>query len=116
MKNRHVSCNPLILIDDGRVQKLAQLVTPTRARLYFSFFIACVLCAFSISNVAFAATGASRQALTTSVLRVCADPANLPFSSEDGSGLENRIIELLYCIICCVELKVKLLEKRQILI
>lgn len=42
-----------------------------------------------------AATGPSRQALTTSVLRVCADPANLPFSSKDGSGVENRIIELL---------------------
>ncbi|MFD1696055.1 substrate-binding domain-containing protein [Roseibium aestuarii] len=27
--------------------------------------------------------------------RVCADPANLPLSSEDGSGFENRIAELL---------------------
>ncbi|MDQ6882062.1 MAG: quinoprotein dehydrogenase-associated putative ABC transporter substrate-binding protein [Pseudomonadota bacterium] len=28
-------------------------------------------------------------------LRVCADPDNLPFSNEDGSGFENRIASLL---------------------
>lgn len=28
-------------------------------------------------------------------LRVCADPNNLPFSKEDGSGFENRIVELV---------------------
>lgn len=28
-------------------------------------------------------------------LRVCADPNNLPFSRQDGSGFENRIIELV---------------------
>lgn len=28
-------------------------------------------------------------------LRVCADPNNLPFSSRDGSGFENRLAELL---------------------
>lgn len=27
-------------------------------------------------------------------LRVCADPSNLPFSSKDGSGFENKIAEL----------------------
>lgn len=48
-----------------------------------------------VNNVSFAATGVSRQALTTSILRVCADPANLPFSSKDGAGLENRIIALV---------------------
>jgi len=37
------------------------------------------------------------QAQTTEprVLRVCADPNNLPFSHADGSGLENRIVEIL---------------------
>jgi len=29
------------------------------------------------------------------VLRVCADPSNLPFSNENGEGLENKIVELL---------------------
>jgi len=28
-------------------------------------------------------------------LRVCADPNNLPYSHRDGSGFENRIVELL---------------------
>ncbi len=30
-----------------------------------------------------------------SVLRVCADPANLPFSSEDRDGFENEIADLI---------------------
>ena len=29
------------------------------------------------------------------VLRVCADPNNLPFSNEKGEGFENKIVELL---------------------
>jgi quinoprotein dehydrogenase-associated probable ABC transporter substrate-binding protein len=29
------------------------------------------------------------------VLRVCSDPANLPFSNEQGEGFENKIAELL---------------------
>ena len=29
------------------------------------------------------------------VLRVCADPSNLPFSNEKGEGFENKIAELL---------------------
>ena len=32
---------------------------------------------------------------STSALRVCSDPAALPMSSEDGTGFENRIAELL---------------------
>ena len=28
-------------------------------------------------------------------LRVCADPNNRPFSAEDGSGMENKITELI---------------------
>lgn len=33
--------------------------------------------------------------VSTSALRVCADPANYPMSAEDGSGYENRLAELL---------------------
>ena len=40
-----------------------------------------------------AATG--RQALATNRLRVCADPANLPYSNEAREGFENRIVELV---------------------
>ena len=35
----------------------------------------------------------TRQALTTSILRVCADPSNLPFSNDKLEGFENKIIE-----------------------
>ena len=33
--------------------------------------------------------------VTRDTLRVCADPANLPFSNEAGQGFENKIAELL---------------------
>lgn len=65
-----------------------------RAFALLVFVLTSVLTSYVITGVATAATP-SRQALTTSVLRVCADPANLPFSAKDGTGLENRIIELI---------------------
>jgi quinoprotein dehydrogenase-associated probable ABC transporter substrate-binding protein len=43
--------------------------------------------------------GASAQQLpdlvTPETLRVCADPANLPFSSQNGEGFESRIAEIV---------------------
>jgi len=41
------------------------------------------------------AATAGRQALTTSFLKVCADPANLPFSNEALEGLENKVIDIV---------------------
>ena len=41
------------------------------------------------------ATADTTYAEDRTALRVCADPANLPFSSRDGSGFENKIAELL---------------------
>lgn len=35
------------------------------------------------------------EAVTPDVLRVCADPANLPFSNRRGGGFENKIAELV---------------------
>ena len=35
------------------------------------------------------------EAVDRSSLRVCADPANLPFSNQAGEGFENKIAELL---------------------
>jgi len=54
----------------------------------------CALLASAPALTASAATS-DRQALTTSHLKVCADPANLPFSNEALEGLENRVIELV---------------------
>lgn len=41
------------------------------------------------------AAGSSRQALTTTILRVCSDPSNLPFSNDKLEGFENKIIALI---------------------
>lgn len=60
--------------------------------LLSSVTLVAVLC--TISAQLQAAT-TSRQALTTSILRVCADPSNLPFSNDKLEGLENKIIELI---------------------
>lgn len=35
------------------------------------------------------------ETVTTAVLRVCADPANMPFSNRRGEGFENRIAEIV---------------------
>ncbi len=45
-----------------------------------------------IAGPAAAQTG---ELVATDALRVCADPANLPFSNERGEGFENRIAALL---------------------
>jgi mxaJ protein len=37
----------------------------------------------------------SRSPRETHVLRVCADPNNMPFSNERGEGFENRIVEVV---------------------
>lgn len=42
-----------------------------------------------------AATLAQAQQPQRPALRVCADPDNLPYSHEDGTGFENRIAQLL---------------------
>jgi quinoprotein dehydrogenase-associated probable ABC transporter substrate-binding protein len=40
-------------------------------------------------------TDLSIELVDPKVLRVCADPHNLPFSNEKGEGLENKLAELL---------------------
>lgn len=50
------------------------------------------------SSAAPRAAGTTRQpapSATRPVLRVCADPNNLPFSNRAGAGFENRIAELV---------------------
>jgi quinoprotein dehydrogenase-associated probable ABC transporter substrate-binding protein len=64
------------------------------------------LCAALFCIAALAAAGATLRAqgvgldaefelVDPKVLRVCADPSNLPFSNEKGEGFENKIMELL---------------------
>lgn len=45
--------------------------------------------------LALVAGAAGAQEAQRDALRVCADPDNLPYSREDGTGFENRIAELI---------------------
>lgn len=49
----------------------------------------------SLLSFAGAGSGAARAHATTQMLRVCADPNNLPFSNSRREGFENRIAELV---------------------
>jgi quinoprotein dehydrogenase-associated probable ABC transporter substrate-binding protein len=42
-----------------------------------------------------AGLNAELELVDPKVLRVCADPSNLPFSNDKGEGFENKIVELL---------------------
>lgn len=54
--------------------------------------LACLAASTVLGGVALAAT---MEAVDRSSLRVCADPANLPFSNQAGEGFENEIAGLL---------------------
>jgi quinoprotein dehydrogenase-associated probable ABC transporter substrate-binding protein len=49
----------------------------------------------ALALTAAAATAQTSDLVTAGALRVCADPANLPFTNEAGAGFENKIAELL---------------------
>jgi quinoprotein dehydrogenase-associated probable ABC transporter substrate-binding protein len=53
------------------------------------------LSAFAALAAACAATAQTSDLVVRDVLRVCADPANLPFTNEASAGFENKIAELL---------------------
>jgi quinoprotein dehydrogenase-associated probable ABC transporter substrate-binding protein len=63
----------------------------------FSLGVLVASCAFG--DVAIAQTNDSGdlsfELVDPNVLRVCADPRNLPFSNEKGEGFENKLAELL---------------------
>jgi len=58
----------------------------------FSLFALSLFLLLSVTSQNSFAANSSRQALTTSILRVCADPANMPFSNDKLEGFENKII------------------------
>lgn len=62
------------------------------------FLSLCLLCVFVVACAQHkSAPAPTVQAFTrpAGVLRVCADPNNLPFSNDRGEGFENKIAELL---------------------
>jgi quinoprotein dehydrogenase-associated probable ABC transporter substrate-binding protein len=56
----------------------------------------CLMGTLSLSSSTFAQTAddLSLELIDPNVLRVCADPNNMPFSNEKGEGFENKIAEL----------------------
>lgn len=50
---------------------------------------------FLLLVAALPAAAQTSEAIDRSALRVCADPANLPFSNQAGEGFENKIAELI---------------------
>jgi quinoprotein dehydrogenase-associated probable ABC transporter substrate-binding protein len=48
-----------------------------------------------IVALACAAEGQRADLVNRTVLRICADPANMPFSNDKGEGFENKIAEIL---------------------
>lgn len=70
--------------------------TRPRRRVTATRFLACLAAMFA----ALLAGGTVAQAQVSdlvdrSTLRVCADPANMPFTNEKGEGFENKIADLL---------------------
>lgn len=47
------------------------------------------------ASSAWAAEGNTADLVNRKVLRVCSDPANLPFSNKEGEGFENKIAEII---------------------
>lgn len=64
------------------------------ARSFIAVLSAVVLCSLSPTKADAASTGAY-DLVNRKVLRVCADPRNMPFSNEAGEGFENKIAEVI---------------------
>ena len=54
-----------------------------------------VFCGLAVLTAGAAGRAATSEVIDRSALRVCADPANLPFSNRAGEGFKNKIAELL---------------------
>ena len=54
-----------------------------------------ILAALVMTVSALPAAAQTSEAVDRTALRVCADPANLPFSNQAGEGFENKIAELV---------------------
>lgn len=59
------------------------------------WLICCALLLFAAAGTSRAAETGRADLVNHEVLRVCSDPANLPFSNEAGQGFENKIAELV---------------------
>ena len=66
------------------------------ARLPLVLPAICVLAMSSSQGLAQGAgLGAAGELVDPNILRVCADPSNMPFTDESGEGFENKLAELV---------------------
>lgn len=80
----------IIVICDGLLNSLRQ-----KQNLRLRAMPTCLAIVALLWSVHAVSAQQGRQALTTSILRVCADPSNLPFSNDKLEGFENQIIKVL---------------------
>src|ERR1700745_2460203 len=67
-----------------------------RAFVIWRAIVAAPLFVFSVSRAQVNESGdLSIELIDPKVLRVCADPRNMPFSDEKGEGFENKLAELI---------------------
>lgn len=64
-------------------------------RTIFTVLVAGIAGVGGLTQSAHAADGNLVDAVNREVLRVCATPANLPYSDEKGEGFENKIAQLI---------------------
>ncbi len=78
------------------LQQTSRTLSPRQRRLGMSCFaVLAVLGGLAASKAQMDQSGdMSIELIDPKVLRVCADPRNLPFSNEKGEGFENKLAEL----------------------
>ncbi|MDQ6435382.1 substrate-binding domain-containing protein [Mesorhizobium sp. LHD-90] len=64
-------------------------------RLFASLVLCGALALPSAALAQSAGVGAAGELVDPDVLRVCADPSNMPFTDESGEGFENKLAELV---------------------
>ena len=60
-----------------------------------NFKYSCLILVLFVFGNTISADTTTRGTITTTSLRVCADPSNLPFSNDKLEGFENKIIEII---------------------
>ena len=73
----------------ARLKKPASVASP-----YLRHGLSCLF-ALAVLLAPAASPGQMADLVDRSALRVCADPANMPFSNDKGQGFENKIADLL---------------------
>lgn len=63
--------------------------------LYILSMIAAIVAIPTAASAQTAGLGAAGELVDPDVLRVCADPSNMPFTDESGQGFENKLAELV---------------------